>query len=409
MPVFSYKGRNQRGEAVTGSIDANSPDAVATQLFNSGIIPIDINEGSVVSSSFNLSSLKEMLGEGKAELTDLIFFSRQMYTLQRAGVPIMQALRGLQETTGNPALAKVIGDIHNGLDTGLELSASMRRHPKVFSNLYVSLIQVGESTGSLDQTFLQLAGYLEREKDTRDRIKAAMRYPTFVIIAITIAMVIVNVFVIPKFAMLFGQFNIELPWATKILIGTSNFMKSSWHILLAIIILAGFGIRAYLQTSNGRYRWHKLKLKLPVVGPIIYKSTLGRFSRSLAMTIRTGIPLVYAMTMISRSVDNDYIGERVVDMRDGIERGETITRTAMATGMFPPLVIQMLSVGEESGTVDELLDEVGGYYERESDHDIKNLSQSIEPILIVFVGILVLILALGVFMPMWDMVKIARH
>lgn len=408
MPVFSYKGRNQRGEAVTGNIDANSADAVATQLFNSGIIPIDINEGASVSSTFTLTALKEMLGEGKIELTDLIFFSRQMYTLQRAGVPIMQALRGLQETTGNSALAKVIGDIHNGLDTGLELSASMRRHPKVFSNLYVSLIQVGESTGSLDQTFLQLAGYLEREKDTKDRIKSAMRYPTFVIIAITIAMVIVNVFVIPKFAKLFSQFNMELPWATKILVGTSDFMTSSWHLLLGLLIATVLGVRAYVQTANGRYRWHKLKLKLPVVGPIIYKSTLGRFARSLAMTIRTGIPLVYAMTMISRSVDNDYIGERVVDMRDGIERGETITRTAMATGMFPQLVIQMLSVGEESGTVDELLDEVGGFYERESDQDIKNLSQSIEPILIVFVGILVLILALGVFMPMWDMTKLAN-
>jgi len=169
MPVFSYKGRNQRGEAVTGNIDANSPDAVAAQLFNSGITPIDINEGASVSNTFTLTALKEFLGDGKIELTDLIFFSRQMYTLQRAGVPIMQALRGLQETTGNLALAKVIGDINHGLDTGLDLSSSLRRHPKVFPNLYVSLIQVGESTGSLDQTFLQLAGYLERATASRQR------------------------------------------------------------------------------------------------------------------------------------------------------------------------------------------------------------------------------------------------
>lgn len=406
MAVFRYRGRNQRGESVTGQIEAASIDAVATQLFNTGIIPVDIGAGTEVSSSSSLSSLWR---KDRIELPDLIFFSRQMYTLLKAGVPIMQALRGLQESTANPALARVIGSIHASLDTGLDISTAMRRHGDVFSSLYVSLVQVGESSGTLDRVFLQLTGYLEREKETRDRIKTALRYPLFVIMAIGIALVVVSLFVIPKFAELFGRFNVELPLATRMLMGFSDFMVSNWHWLLAAGIASVFGVRAYVRTPAGRYRWHKLKLRLPVVGQVIYKSTLGRFSRSLSMTMRSGVPLVHGMTLISRSVDNDFLGERIAGMRDGISRGESITRTAMATGMFPPMVLQMLSVGEESGMVDELLDEVGAYYERESDVDIRNLSQAIEPILIVFVGILVLLLALGVFLPMWDMVKIARH
>jgi MSHA biogenesis protein MshG len=270
------------------------------------------------------------------------------------------------------------------------------------------MVQVGETTGSLQEVFLQLAIYLEREKDTRDRIKSATRYPIFVVIAIVIAMFIINMFVIPTFARVFAGFKIELPLATKMLIASSNFTVAYWPAILITFIVGVFALRYYVRTPEGRYRWHKMKLGIPVVGKVIYKATLGRFARALAVMMKAGVPLVQGMTVISRAVDNDYISDRIVQMRDGVERGETIARTAAATGMFPPLVIQMISVGEDTGAVDELMFNVADYYEREVDYDITNLSTALQPILITFLSIMVFILALGVFLPMWDLVQMAR-
>jgi MSHA biogenesis protein MshG len=407
MPLFQYKGRNQRGEAVRGHLEAVSPDAVALQLMNSGVIPIDIGVAQVREDVF--AALKARLAAStRISLTDLSLFSRQMYTLLKAGVPIMQALRGLRDSTQNPALAKVIAGIGESLDTGLDLTSALRRHPRVFSPLYVNMVQVGETTGSLQEVFLQLAIYLEREKDTRDRIKSATRYPSFVVAAMVIALFIINMFVIPTFAKVFAGFKIELPMATKILITSSNFTVAYWPAMLITIIVAFFALRYYVRTPEGRYRWHKMKLGVPVIGKVIYKATLGRFARALAVMMKSGVPLVQGMTVISRAVDNDYISDRIVQMRDGVERGETIARTAAATGMFPPLVIQMISVGEDTGSVDDLMFNVAEYYEREVDYDITNLSTALQPILIVFLSALVFILALGVFLPMWDLVQVAR-
>ena len=331
-----------------------------------------------------------------------------MYTLLKAAVPIMQALRGLRDTSQNPAMVKTIGTLIDSLDAGLDLTSAVKRHPDAFPAVFVSLISVGENTGSLPDAFAQLADYFDREKDTRDRIKQAVRYPIFVIIAMAIALLIVNIFVIPAFAKVYGNLKVALPLPTRILIGFSNFTLEYWYWLVLGAVGGFVGARMYVQTPDGRYRWDRLKLQFPIIGGIIYRASLGRFARALSMTMRSGVPVVQGMTVISNAVDNEFICTRILQMRDGLERGETITRTASATGMFPPLVLQMISVGEESGTVDTLLTEVAEYYEREVDYDLKNLSSSIEPILLVAVGGLVLVLALGVFLPMWDMAQAFR-
>ena len=407
MPVFHYKGRNQRGEAITGNIEAVTADAVATQLFNTGVTPIDIVETKV--STDVLGSLRVKFSEGRVRLDELALFCRQMYTLLKAGVPIMQALRGLRDSTQNPALIRVINSLYEGLDAGLDLATALKRHPEVFSTLFVSLIQVGETTGTLEDAFLRLARHSELEKETRERVKAALRYPMFVFLAIIGAVAVINIWVIPAFAKLYSGFNIELPWATKILIATSNFTVKYWAPMLIASVAAVFAVRSYVRTDNGRYVWHRAKLRLPVVGSVMYRATMGRFARALAVTTKSGVPIVQGLTVVSRAVDNDFVAARIVQMRDGVERGETIARTAAATGMFPPLVIQMIGVGEESGAIDNLMSEVAEYYEREVDYALKNLSASIEPILIGFVGVLVLILALGIFLPMWDLSQVARR
>jgi MSHA biogenesis protein MshG len=404
MPLFEYTGRNRRGEAVSGQFESASVDAVATQLFNNGITPIDILPASARRDVFNsLRGWRARFDEKKVGLVDLVFFSRQMYTLLKAGVPLLQALRGLRDTTQNPTMVRVIGALLDSLDAGLDLTSAMRRHPKIFSLLFVSMVQVGETTGGLPDAFLQISTYIDRERGTIDRVKEALRYPIIVITAIIAAMFILNIWVIPVFAKMYAGFHAQLPLPTRILIAVSTFMRDYWYLILAAMGGAMFAFSAWIRTADGRYRWHRFKLRLPVVGSILYRATLARFASALAITIKAGVPLVQSMTVISRVVDNDFIGERILQMRDGIERGETIARTAVATGLFPPMVLQMITVGEETGAVDSMMEEVASYYEREVDYDIKNLSQSIEPILLVAVGIMVLVMALGIFLPMWDM------
>lgn len=407
MATYRYKARSQRGDTVTGSVEAASADAVAGQLLNSGITPIEIKE-SVPQKEF-LADFKKQLNSSKPDADELILFCRQMYTLTKAGVPIIRGLVGLAETTRNQVLTNTIENMRQELEAGRDLSSSMSLHPKIFTPLMVSMIRVGESTGQLDDAFLQLSEYLERDRDTRNQIKAALRYPAFVMIAISIAIVIVNIFVIPSFASVFEGMKMELPWQTQALIATSDFFVAYWKHMLGALVALIVWLRYYLNTEEGHYRWDKLKLRLPIAGNIIMRATLARFSRTFAMTARSGVPLIQALSVVARAVDNDYVADKVLSIRSGIERGDSLTRTAVATNMFTPLVIQMLSVGEETGAVDDMLDEVATYYDREVDYDVKNISSAIEPILIVSIGVLVLILALGIFLPMWEMTSLASQ
>ncbi len=345
---------------------------------------------------------------GGVEIEDLILFCRQMHTLTKAGVPMIRALKGLTETARKPAMGRTLKAVCDDLESGRDLSGALARYPKIFPPLLTSMVQVGENTGKLDETFLQVATYLTMEKDTIDRVKQAMRYPTFVVVAISIAIAILSLFVIPTFEKVFKGFGAELPLPTRIILGISRFSVSYWPHILIILVLAFYGVRRWLRTDKGKYTWDKLKLRLPVVGSIILRATLTRFSRAFSMGFSAGVPLVQALSFTARAVDNSFVGERLEQMRNGIERGDTLTRSARSTGMFTPLVLQMLAVGEETGAVDQMLLEVAEFYEREVDYDLKNITSAIEPILIVFIGAMVLVLALGVFLPMWNLSQVVR-
>ncbi|MBU2223074.1 MAG: type II secretion system F family protein, partial [Gammaproteobacteria bacterium] len=273
------------------------------------------------------------------------------------------------------------------------------------NRLIVSIVHVGENTGRLDDAFSQLSDYFEQEMETRKQIKQATRYPMFVLLAIVAAMVILNLFVIPQFANMFARFNAELPWATKVLLATSNFFIHYWPLLLVGIIAAGFALYRYLHTAAGSYRWSKLKLRLPIMGDIINRATLGRYARSFSLMLRAGVPLTSALSLVAEAVDNDFMAEKIREMRRNIERGESLVRVSGQSNLFTPLVMQMLAVGEETGQVDDMLQEVALFYEREVAFDLKSLTAKIEPILIVIVAVMVLILALGIFTPMWDMLN----
>lgn len=406
MPSFAYKGRSRRGALVEGVIDANSADSVAAQLINTGITPIDITTRS--DGAVAMDVLQTLRTSRAPVLEDLILFTRQMYTLTRAGVPLVRAMTGLIQSTRNLQLVQAMRDVLANLESGRDLANSLSRHPKIFSTLAIAMVRVGENTGRLEESFLRLTEYLEREKETRERIKAALRYPSLVLLALAIAIGVVNVFVIPTFAQLFLKADVALPWQTRALIATSDFFVAWWWLVLGAA-LGGIGaFFSYIKTDSGRYWWGRRKVSLPLVGDIIHRATLSRFARSFAMALTSGVPLLQALAVVSRAVDNEYIGEQILNMRNGIERGESLTRTAALTGMFTPLVLQMLAVGEETGAVDDMMNEVAEYYEREVDYDVKNLSALIEPVMTIAMGVLVLILALGIFLPMWDLSKAVR-
>jgi len=410
--MFSYTGRNAQGELVSGSLEGNDSNVIADQLFNTGVTPLQIkllHNASSEQRGGRKSWLQRKMTEQPITQLDLMLFSRQMYTLLKAGVPIMRALAGLQESSSNPQFGLVLQDLRESLDSGRELSAAMRSHPKVFTPFYVSMVQVGEMTGMLDETFIRLYNYLDFERDMRERVKAAMRYPSFVVMAMAIAIVIINLFVIPAFAKVYAGFHAELPLITKLLIGFSEFMVSYWFLMLALLALVVAGIRYYINTVDGRFKWDRYKFQLPVVGSIILKATLARFARSLALSFKSGIPILQGMSVVSMVVDNEFMRSRVEQMRDGIERGESILRTAMGAKVFNAVVLQMIAIGEETGDMDGLMFEIADMYEREVKYEVEALSSKIEPILIVALGILVLILALGVFLPMWDLGKAAMH
>ena len=406
MATFKYIGRNTSGTQVEGVVEAPDSSNVAAKLSQQRIIPISIEKAKTSEKSGTKDiDFEELLGLNKVSLDDLIVFCRQMYALMRSGVPILRAINGMAESTTAPKLKEALQEIASQLEGGHTLSSSLHQHPNVFPPLFVSLIHVGENTGKLDDSFLKLAGYFEREQETRKRIKTALRYPSFVIIAISVALVILNIFVIPTFANMFAKLGAELPWATQMLIASSNFFINYWPHLLVTLCVVYFGMRHYLKTPKGMYFWDHRKIKLPLVGSIIERSILSRFSHSFAIVLNAGVPMTTGLSLVADAVDNTYMRKKIITMRTSIESGESLLRSAVASTMFTSLVLQMIAVGEETGRVDELLVDVGDYYEREVDYDLSQLTARIEPILIALVAGMVLILALGIFTPMWDMMS----
>ena len=402
MPNFHYKGRNSKGESSSGELEASSASDAASHLINIGITPINITEATAKQDDI-FEKLQDVFTNRTPDTNDLIMFSRQMSTLLKAGISILPTLRGLKEHMTHPGMRDAVTEIASDLEAGRSLAGSMQKHPHIFSSLFVSMMNVGENTGQLDQAFQHIYKYLEIDKETKDRVKEALRYPSFVLIAMALAIGIINLFVIPAFAKVFAGFGSELPWATKILMATSQFTVNYWHFILLALVLIFMGIKAYLKTEQGAYNWDRYKLHIPLVGSIINRATLARFSRAFSMAFRAGVPITQTLVIVSKAVDNRFIEQRILGMRDGLEHGESLTQTAVTSNLFTPLVLQMISVGEDTGSVDNMLDEVANFYEREVDYDTKKLSSAIEPIMIVVIGIMVLVLALGVFLPMWDL------
>jgi len=411
MANFRYRGRSGRGELMTGRLEADDANAVAARLLKLGITPLDIASDAAQGTSpgVSIQELLQRFGVGQPSNADLVLFSRQMYSITKSGLPLLRGLRGLAQSTHNVVLRDALYDVLHSLESGRDFASSLARHPGIFSPLFISMVRVGESTGTLDKSFLRLCEYLSQDQDVQDRVKSALRYPLIVIGVIGMAVAVITVFVIPNFAPLFKVLGNDIPLPTRIIMGTSEIARAHGISLIAGAILALFAFRRHIATEAGRYRWDRFKLKLPVLGELLHLSILSRVTRSLSISLEAGLPMIQALTLLSRSSGNEYLAERLVRLRDAVERGEPLSNAAGGAGIFTPLVLQMVLVGEETGELAQLLEEVSGYYQREVDFRLRNLTAMLEPLLIIGVGAMVLILALGVFLPMWNMIGKVGH
>jgi MSHA biogenesis protein MshG len=338
---------------------------------------------------------------------DVLLFSRQMNTLLKAGVPILRALGGLMESAPNPRMKAVIAGVSQNLSSGIDLSMSLAQQDRVFDGFYVALVRVGEMTGRLDEVFLQLFHHIEFELYMSQQVKSALRYPMFVLAAMAAGVAVINVMVIPAFETVFKGFGSQLPLATRLLMATSSFTIEYGWLLLLLAAAAVWLLRRWIGTSDGRLAWDRFKLRLPLAGKIIRKGLLARFARSFALSLKSGVPVQQALSVVAQTVENAHLAQKIDGMRESVGHGESIVRAAAAAGVFTPMVLQMIAVGEETGAVDELMDEVAGLYTNEVQYELKTLAQQLEPIMIVFLGVLVLVLALGVFLPVWDLGRVA--
>jgi MSHA biogenesis protein MshG len=401
MKTFEYKGRNRDGQTLEGTIESPSSIEVTRWLMDRGIYPTEILAQKEASET--PPWLARITGEDKVKSADLLMFTRQIASMSRSGLPLLQIIDGLRRGTPSKPLAKVLFDVRSSLDRGLRLANALARHPTVFSPFYVNMIRVGEDAGRLDEAFDNLLRQLEFDDGVTKKVKAATRYPTFVLIAIAIAVAVLTIFVIPTFERTFSSMKIELPLLTRIILGVSRFAVNYWWLVLLGGVAAFFAVKSQLKTPAGRLWWDSLSLRLPVMGKITSKSAMARFCESFATAIKSGVPIAQALELSAGVVDNALYEGRILMMRQGLERGESVARLASAAQIFTPLELQMITVGEESGDLEGMLGKLAESYQRDVEYDVSRLGQSIEPLLLGVMAVIVGVLIAGIFMPMWSM------
>ena len=400
MPNYDFRGRNTRGELVSGVMNSPSPEGVATRLISAGLQPVSIEEKG--QRSTDPAWFRNLTGADVLKPAELLLLTRQMGAMVKAGVPIMRVLSSIQGSQTKPHIIEIIQAIRDDLDRGLDLSSALGRHPKSFSEFYVSMVRVGEGSGQLDTILARIHQQLEFDSEIKNKIKAALRYPSFVIVGVFIAMVVLSLYVIPVFSGMFRSMKLELPLVTRILIETSDFTVAYWWAVFAGVIGAVILFRKFTAQKNGRYWWDKTKLKLPIMGSIIYKASMARFAYTFALAERSGVPLIQTFSLISRVLENAYYEEKILQMRDGVQNGESLAEVTRTAGIFSPLEIQMITVGEEAGEVEQMLQHVAEMHQSEVNQQVGKLSQSLEPLILLSLAVVVTVLMLGIFLPLWD-------
>ena len=403
MPQFAYRVRNYEGELITGQAEATDKGALQRNLEGQGFIPISVSE---IRETFDMERFKALFE--RVEPEDLIIFTRQLGTMYKAGIPFVRSVKAVNEQTASETLKKVMETVRADVERGETFANALSRHPKVFDELYVSMVEAGEAGGVLDEILERLSTLLEKDAEIKSKIKSATLYPKIVVGALIAAVAILVTFVIPKFATLYGNFKVALPLPTRILVFISLFFSKYWYVMAVIAIAAVFSFRFFIKTRTGRAWWDRIRLKFPIFGPLSLKASMSRFSMILGTLVKSGIPILLALEISGRAVGNVIISSEVERVRNEIRGGSPLAAPMEESGLFPPMMTQMVSVGEETGKLDEMLLRVADHLSTEVDYTIRNMSTLLEPMLLSVIFGMVLFLALALFLPMWDMVKFVQ-
>jgi len=409
MPIFEYKARDRMGEMVAGNMDAVDADAVGQELGRMGHFPIKIKstEEEAAKAGKKGEKVDPLDRFQKIKPQELVLFTRQMSTLFNAGIPILGILVAMEEQVDSPKFRRTVKKIRLDIEGGNSMSEAMEKHPTVFSELYTSMIAAGEAGGVMDELLARLADLLEKQSETDAKVKGAMKYPKMVVSAMILAVCALMTWVVPVFVNMFSKAKIELPLATKILIGANKIFFDYWYLLLGGLIFSIIAFKKYTATEKGRYQWDLFMLKVPIMGPIVLRSSMAKFARVFSTLQAGGVSILEILNVTAKVVDNSVISAIVRGLKDSVQEGTGLAAPLKKSGFVPPLVIQMVAAGEDSGSLDEMLKKVADYYDDEVDNAVKNLSSMIEPILLLFMAGMVLFLALAIFVPMWDMSKMA--
>jgi type II secretory pathway component PulF len=405
MPIFKYRVRDRSGKAMAGTIDAPSVEMAGNRLYQTGYFPIAIEEKST-SVSINLSDIWKRFQ--KVKLEELIVFSQQFSTLYKAGLPLLTGLRSLKEQTSNQKFKEILEEIGLQIEGGNTLFGAMSKYPDVFPVVYVNMIRAGETSGKLGESLDRFVTLADRELRTRQRVKETTRYPKIVIFSVVIAFVVLLAFVIPRFAQIFAQFKTTLPLPTRMMIGINNLFQNYWYLVLPAFVFIPILLKRYIRTENGRIFWDRLKIRIPVFGRLFLIAALSRFTHTFVMLNKSGIPILQILEITSTTVNNVILSQSIEEISRKIREGKSLADAMRESGKFTPLVIQMVAVGESSGTFDEMLVRITEYYDIELENSIKKMTTYIEPALTLFMGVVVLFLALAVFLPWWNMASLFK-
>lgn len=404
MTKFTYKARDKQGNLSTATVEAENEKVLARRLTSQGFVPVSI---SAEAQSKNIEDW--FAGMAKVKPQELIVFTRQLSSVLGAGVPLVDGLGAMQEQIKSKKFQEVVGQVKKDIEEGQSFSAAMIKHPAIFPNVVVHMVKAGEKAGILEEVLDRVSNLLEKDFDTKNKIKAATRYPIIILTTLAIAFVILITFVVPRFAEFFAGFKVQLPLPTRILIGVNDIVSAYGLWLLAAVAGLIFAFKKFLENPKGRFMFDAFILKLPIFGQLFIKIYISRFAVMLASMLRSGIPILDALSISADTVENTLIKNTIIDMREKVSQGKSLSQPMKESKIFPPIAISMVTIGEKSGTLEDMLAKVAGYFERESDYTIANITPLLEPILIFGLAGIMLVFALAIFLPMWDLIKVYQH
>ena len=402
--TFAYKVRDKAGKMVSGTLEADSQALVVSRLKQMGFSPLLVEE-----QKQNLGKKEMHLPWGnRVKGKDLAVFSRQFATMINSGLSLLRALNILADQTENTKLAATVADVRSEIEKGSSLSAAMSKHPKVFKRLYVAMIRAGEIGGVLDSVLLRLAENLEKEVALKQKVKSAMTYPTVVFCMVLMILAGMLMFVVPTFKSLYKDLGGVLPLPTRVLIGLSDAAKKFWYVVVALIGGGAYGIKRWVSTDQGRGVWDSMKLRAPIFGSLVHKTALSRFSRTLSVLMRSGVPILQSLDIVRETVNNTVMSNALGDVAASVKEGESIARPLERHPVFPAMVVQMIAVGEETGALDTMLAKISDFYDQEVEATVDALTSLIEPVLIAVMGASVGGMVIALYMPMFNIINLIK-